>query len=136
MKHLQILIFTIVTCFGCVLTSCGKRIKTADEAIKFLESHEWDASTCTIRASGGNEYKMSTGVSFTFKNGKVSENDDQPCSYTINTENYPEGSIYVLRFNDPRNVGTECFRLFPDGSAHCYPEQGQEGVFADFDDNK
>jgi hypothetical protein len=136
MKYMKTLFLCFFYGIICMLESCSKHIKTSDEAIKFLESHEWDAGTCCIRASGGNEYKMSTGVSFTFKNGKVSENDDQPCSYTISTENYPEGSIYVLRFNDPRNVGTECFRLFPDGSAHCYPEQGQEGVFADFDDNK
>lgn len=123
-----------------ILLSCndGIKIKSANEAVKFLESHEWDVKTCTIRASGGNEYNLSTGVSFIFKDGKISENDDLPCSYTINTEKESNGSgiFFTIRFYDPNNVGTECFRLFDDGSAHCYPEQGQEGVFADFNNNK
>jgi hypothetical protein len=134
----QIVKFFMPSIFMLFLASCGHKIESTQEAIKFLEAHEWDVNECSMQLTNGEQQHMSTGCSFVFKNGQVTL-WGQPCNYTIAEEKYPDGSgdpFYVVRFYDPKNGGTECFRLYKDCSAACYPEKGQEGVFADFNDNK
>ena len=124
------IIFTLSTIIA--LTSCGnKTINSKEEAIEFLESHNfYDESATVSGKSGGN---IKTGFSLSFTDGKVKIGDEL-FPYTISgpTENVNSASWAANRIKgyEIKFCGSE--RYAYGGCIKCYLDCGEnreDGAF-------
>jgi len=133
----ELLILVSFTMYSC---TSSPSIKTTDEAVKFLESHTWKGTDVCYTVRGRQSSSDSYNGEFEFKNGKVLYSDEES-SYTISQNKYPNNDLYyTLTFHNSKispdsPTAIEIFTLYQKGTAHCNPAEGNDGVFADFDNS-